>query len=315
MLQCKGSNVIIDRKFIMKVIESYRQEYAIDKKYQNPAKMSLDLKVNPDTGEVNDYCNVMTARTQEGFYGVKTISIAQDGVNSNSSLQLYNCKSTKIAEYDFLDLTRLRCALLVAMDILASRVSYPKVAFIGVGKITLMTFRVLNMILGEENWSATFLERPDSEKDSTTLTELSYEKTLSYSHSYELLLTHKPDFVVTSTSASYSAELMSYEMARDHLPIKFISLDGGYILDYTLRENLPVFTDSIPQMIPTQPYESDEFPHDPPWWSDLKHSIDLRDWSSSLTSLGRPESYVLHLTGMAIFDVLLALEVYREELR
>lgn len=329
-IRIEGCPTPITQPILFDLMDRFESK-TISGDYQNPEKMSLTLTEDEVTGEALDYCNVMTARTSDGYFASKNIIIDQDGVNSSSTLALYSPAFTKIAEYDFLDLTRLRCAVLACVAI-ADKTSkqkglVPSVAFVGLGRINKLIMKCLNLIYGSKGWSCYLYARHGHLSDSVTVEDIRHGIMRSglpvkcYS-TYKTLLHegNQLDFVVTSTSANYKAD----RIFESHIPVdskvSFITFDTGYIVDRSIRNSLVHYCDSVSQAI-HMAQGNDEFPHDnykQDWAkggpqkcmpTPFKTLLEFPTSPSASFSY-RFDPYVLTLTGMALYDLILAKQIW-----
>lgn len=276
--------------------------------YTCPPKMTLPLTKDVETGEVKDYCNVMAASLREtGYFGSKTIAISQDGKSSSSVFNLYRHDGDKIVtlpSQDFLHKTMLRCAVLAYLVISKSLpTGRPlSVGIVGLGNLGQMIMSVLSSTIPDVQFILYARDQAEMNKASSLPSRLCiYHKTVSVVN-YHTLCTLS-DFVITATNASHGADLIKPEHLSPAMPTRFISFDSGFILSPEIRESFPIFFDSVKQGRIYLSQDIDEFPYDK---GHFTNDYILYTMGNLLTKPVKGMTYSLYITGMALFDLILA---------
>lgn len=294
---------------IQAIIKDFEDTY-ISGQYENPPKISIPLRVDPETGEHIDYCNVMVAKLKDGYYGTKTISIAQSGDCSQAVLSTFNHDGSTIhrgADQDFLRATMMRCALISKMVIDKDpRVQTDRltIGVIGLGNIGQMCIDLLS-----EHHILLYARGITERAKAVSIANSFSLKYFSIVSTYRAVCAS--DYVITATNANQNSPLIEFDDLNQVTPTKFISFDSGYIVGPSIRESYLYYFDSKSQGWDYL-HDEDEFPHD-----DTSGYVgsggSMRDL---LTEDHSKESYSLYITGMAVFDLILSryLPVYQHYL-
>lgn len=275
--------------------ELYRSEY-LSPRIQNPPKQTLNLNIV--NGEVVDFASSMTARDSDSWFCNKMIIIDQNGTNSSSTLQLYNPKYEMVCNTDFLALTRTRCALLFLM--IHRLYLFKAVGIIGVG---LIGQEVIDMLREYDPHVQIHLYSRGTSSDETNIEGIRQRHKNVVVHTDYRQLSRHTDCIVTATSASHDAELL---LPYNDACTKWVSFDGGFILDPEIRWRHSAFADSVEQ-INHMIEHSDEFPHDP----EMVFNRSIKDFMLHNDN-SNLENFSLYFSGMALFDLILAKYLFQK---
>lgn len=290
----------LTRNEIMRSYRRMRYEYDRMTEASCPPKVCVDL--SKDEGPAwRTYGNAMSASLTTGHWGGKFIRVDEETGEMQSRTVVFDKNGSLAANVDSEWLTRWRCAMMAALALekfFGDQACHKTVGLIGTGKINEVTFKVLQEVLRVDPESVLIKGSPRN--------PLKNSKNFSGAH---IVLDTKDMFwvdavieCVTITENKEVLEVANFE--RDgETPSLFVAQDSGWLYGSSFRD-IAGFTDHVGQIAKS------DMAYEWPW--DHKRPAIIGDMRSPHFSINTFNRACVYLTGIAISDVVIALETCRE---
>lgn len=295
---------------IARAFARVKREYLLMRPESSPAKLSMDISRAAD-GSLGVFGNAMIARLSTGEWGGKFITVNEETGDMVAQTLVFDRSGALIANIPSADLTRWRCGLMaaVSVDLYYGDFAYDysfSIGLIGSGRTNAATFEIFKQIFGIPARSFVVSGSPRNRQKNIHMFPGAVFATELKSSGTDFSFCDVIIECATIRNKEEKLEVTDFDFGN--IPKLFIAQDSGWLLGPTFRQGktaLPSFTDHVEQINAHAKGDYD-------WpWDDVPPVITRNMLDASFDSWNTMGRAVVYLTGIALADIVLALEVSR----